>query len=366
MEGRQKNYFVCANSAKGFYNLFDSNLAGLKKIYIIKGGPGDETSTLMKKIGERYRLKGMDTEYIHCPLYPDSLDGVIFRSIGIGIVDGTSPHVIEPKAPGAIEEYVNLSLAWDTDYLSEHSTAILELQKRISENYCKAYESFQKALKIHDEWETVFIRNMNFQAANRISDELAEEIFHDVEKRKQGMVHHRFFGGSTPKGAMDFVPSLIQDVDKRYFIKGRPGSGKSTMLRKLLKQAEELELEVEVYHCGFDPDSLDMLLFPEISVCIFDSTAPHEYEPEREGDHIVDMYQKTIRLGTDEDYEDKLQDIKVRYKRMVNQGIEFLQKVKNLYDELKSFYLEATDVRIVNDIAEDLIHRMDLFIKKNQ
>ena len=32
--------------------------------------------------------------------------GIIIPALKIGLVDGTAPHVIEPKAPGAIEEYV--------------------------------------------------------------------------------------------------------------------------------------------------------------------------------------------------------------------------------------------------------------------
>ena len=57
-------------------------------------------------------------ELVHCSSDSDSLDGVIFPTLKIGIVDGTEPHVIEPKAPGAIEEYVNLGDAWDSLQLS--------------------------------------------------------------------------------------------------------------------------------------------------------------------------------------------------------------------------------------------------------
>lgn len=35
-----------------------------------------------------------------------------------------------------------------------------------------------------------------------------------------------------------------------------------------------------------------MLIIPELSVCIFDSTAPHEYFPNRESDHTIDMYKQ--------------------------------------------------------------------------
>ena len=32
-----------------------------------------------------------------------------------------------------------------------------------------------------------------------------------------------------------------------------------------------------------------LLLFPELSVCLFDATKPHAYDPERPGDEMLDL-----------------------------------------------------------------------------
>ena len=45
------------------------------------------------------------------------------------------------------------------------------------------------------------------------------------------------------------------------------------MLKKLAKAAEEKGFEVEVYHCGFDPNSLDMVIVRELGFAIL--IAPH-------------------------------------------------------------------------------------------
>ncbi|MGQ0517369.1 hypothetical protein ACT453_45340, partial [Bacillus sp. D-CC] len=95
--------------------------------------------------------------------------------------------------------------------------------------------------------------NIDFNKANELTDQLIQKLFTD-KSGKQSLVKHRFLGAATPKGAVDFVPNLTEGLPHRYFIKGRPGSGKSTMLKKLAKEAEEKGFEVEVYHCGFDPN----------------------------------------------------------------------------------------------------------------
>ncbi|WP_430871687.1 hypothetical protein, partial [Escherichia coli] len=112
MSGKILNFFAGGNTARGFYSLYDSSLQGLSRLFILKGGPGTGKSSLMKKIGNEWREKGYDVQFLHCSSDNKSIDGVLIPKLNAGIVDGTAPHVIEPKAPGAVEEYVNLGEAW--------------------------------------------------------------------------------------------------------------------------------------------------------------------------------------------------------------------------------------------------------------
>jgi Cdc6-like AAA superfamily ATPase len=358
MSGKIKNYYATANTAKGFQNFFESNIRNLDKLYILKGGPGTGKSSLMKKVGQYMLDKDYDIEYLHCSSDNDSIDGIIIRSLGVGIVDGTAPHVIEPQAPGAIEEYVNLGVAWNCDKLAKHKTEILDLKTKINECYPKAYNQFKQALAIHDEWEKFYIDNMDFEKANQLTKKIIDTIIGETTYAKNSTIMHRFFGGSTPIGPVDFVPNITEGLSKRYFIKGRPGSGKSTLLKKLLARAEVSGIDAEVYHCGFDPNSLDMILLPELDVCIFDSTAPHEYYAERSTDEIIDMYSELITPGTDEKYKEEIEDIIKRYKACNQIGINYLAEAKRLHDELEIFYIAATNFTIIDEICDELIYKI--------
>jgi hypothetical protein len=70
-------------------------------------------------------------------------------------------------------------------------------------------------------------------------------------------------------------------VDRLYYIKGGPGTGKSTLLRRAAKLGESMGFRAEYYYCSSDPDSLDaVLLFGEHgSVGFLDATPPHPMEP---------------------------------------------------------------------------------------
>ncbi|MDT8861611.1 PRK06851 family protein [Alkalihalobacillus sp. MEB130] len=364
MRGTIQNYYAGGNTAKGFYSLYDSALEGLDRLFILKGGPGTGKSSLMKAVGQKMVSKGIDIEYLHCSSDNESIDGVILPKYRVGIVDGTAPHVIEPKAPGVIEEYVNLGVAWDSEKLQKHKSEILTLNQQISTAFQTAYDTFAQSLKAHDDLEDIYISNMDFNEANELTNELIENLYGEESSEKQAKVKHRFLGAATPNGAVDFIQNLTADIGKRYFIKGRAGSGKSTMLKKIAAAGEERGFDVEVYHCGFDPHSVDMVIVREKDFAIFDSTAPHEYFPDRASDEIVDMYTRCIATGTDEKFATEIEEATKPYKDKMKEGISYLEKAKALRDELEDYYIKAMDFTKVEEMKKELIEEIEQLVGK--
>ncbi len=100
-----------------------------------------------------------------------------------------------------------------------------------------------------------------------------------------------FMGYSTPNG---FTTHLRDDIESgeftTYIIKGGPGTGKSSMMKKIASQISDLD-EPEIYYCSSDPNSLDAVLFDNLKVIIADGTAPHVIEPTYPGarEVLVDL-----------------------------------------------------------------------------
>lgn len=351
---KELNYYAGGNTAKGFVHFFESNFQDLDRLFILKGGPGTGKSSIIKSIGREWRDKGYAVEWINCSSDVDSLDAVIIPHLKAGIVDGTKPHIIEPKYPGVIEEYVNLGIAWNRNQLLQHKEEILSLSNRVNTGFQTAYCSFREGLANHDELEKIYIRNIDFDRAAQLTNKWIEKLLPEKSKTGNGIVKHRFLGATTPVGPVDFVENLTEDVENRYFIKGRAGSGKSTMLKQIAHAAEKQGFHVEVYHCGFDPNSLDMVIVRECQFAIFDSTAPHEYFPRREKDEIIDLYEETIQSGTDEKYAEEISFWTKKYKDKMDEGIHHLAETKKLRDKLESFYVKAMDFETVDGIRNQI------------
>lgn len=315
-------------------------------------------SALIREVGNMLQSKGHDLWFIHCPSDNNALDGVIIPDRKIGVIDGTPPRMIEPRLVETSVINVDLNKAYHQQQLSNQRINIERLEDSISQAHQQAYFGFADALRIHDEWEAHYIDSMSFKAADEMAAEYIHILFGDRKQNKPSRVDYRFLGAATPQGAVDFVPNLTAGL-KRYLVKGRPGSGKSTMLKKIAAAGIEHGFDVEIYRCGLDPNSLDMVIVRELGFAIFDSTAPHEYFPERATDEIVDVYARCMRPGTDERIAGAVADIKARYTEQMKRSTRHLTQAKAMQDELAAIYAQALKPEFAEQIGTELVQEIN-------
>ncbi len=108
-KGTIRHMFPGNNTSRGFFSYYDYILLQekAKKIYIIKGGPGVGKSTFIRQSAEDLADEGYDVEFMHCSSDPESLDGMVVPALSVAMIDGTAPHVVDPKNPGAVDETIH-------------------------------------------------------------------------------------------------------------------------------------------------------------------------------------------------------------------------------------------------------------------
>lgn len=110
----------------------------------------------------------------------------------------------------------------------------------------------------------------------------------------KGGIRRVFPGGNTAQGFFSYYDHVIGDEARRVFIlKGGPGAGKSTFMKRIAQDMLERGFDVEFHHCSADPSSVDAVVFPTVGIALFDGTAPHVIDPKFPGlvDEIVDLGQ---------------------------------------------------------------------------
>lgn len=100
-----------------------------------------------------------------------------------------------------------------------------------------------------------------------------------------------FPGSNTCRGFHGFFEELLPSESARraYIIKGGPGVGKSTLMKRVGAAWEKQGKQVEYYWCSGDPDSLDAVIAD--NCMLMDGTAPHVIDPTLPGavDGIVNL-----------------------------------------------------------------------------
>ncbi|MDD3244472.1 MAG: hypothetical protein PHD32_12260 [Eubacteriales bacterium] len=105
---------------------------------------------------------------------------------------------------------------------------------------------------------------------------------------------HFFPGANTPEGFVSRFDGILPTRESgRFFycIKGGPGTGKSSFMRKLGDDLKASDQPVEYFHCSSDAASLDGIAFPKANIALADGTAPHILDPKypAAADRIVDL-----------------------------------------------------------------------------
>ena len=156
-----------------------------------------------------------------------------------------------------------------------------------------------------------------------------------------------FLASNTPQGFFSLFNHLYYPEHDWfcYIIKGGPGTGKSTLMKKIVEVSQKNKIKTELIYCSSDPNSLDAVIFPEIKKCIVDGTAPHTLDPVYPG-----ISDKIINLGDFwnekklKKQKHKLLNLFADNKKFHNNSralLKFIGKIQNIKNSIVKNYIRS-------------------------
>jgi len=347
--GLVRKVFPGANTGVGFFSLYDNieDPREATKIYVLKGGPGVGKSTFMRKIGEDMAGRGYQVELLCCSSDNGSLDGVRIPELGVALIDGTAPHVVDPQNPGVVDTIIHLGDHWDKEKIRRHRKAVLELNAEVGRLFRRAYDCLAAALRFNNACEQYYLdaEALDTGGLNRLALDWMTHVFGASGKGGRGRARRLFASAISPDGPVNHLPTLMDGLERRFIVRGEPGTGKSTLLEVLLEEGLRRGHDAEVFHCSLDPARVDHVIFTQLQVGLISSSGPHTYQP-APGDvvvHTVD-YVSQERLSR---FEGERAGFRRLHAVAFDQALSLIAEAKKRHDEMESYYIPYMDFQAI-------------------
>jgi hypothetical protein len=362
--GKIRKMFPGNNTSEGFYSFYHQMIFfPAEKVFILKGGPGSGKSTLMKKVGAEIVKRGFAAEYHYCSSDNESLDGLVIPDLKMAILDGTAPHVVDPKYPGVVENMVNLGDFWDEPLLRRNKEKIIEINKQKGQMFRLAYEHLREAKVVQEQLESYHQEALDVAGVRKLLFFVKESALNSITPQftKACAVRRLFASANTSRGYVHHLDSILQDARKLYLLRGEVGTGKTGFLKALYYEAVNRGIDLEVYHCPFAPQRIELLYLPQPAIGFLRVDEPLAYEPvnlyslQACRDLDFDQFLKTKELLF---YQQERKDAKKRLLFLRNEAWNKLKMAKVYHDQLEKLYFPTMNFEDVNQKREELLEKI--------
>lgn len=345
--------FLGANTPRGFVSLFEEMYNPYRdcRSFIIKGGPGTGKSTLMKKIGKLCEEKGLDTEWVYCSSDPLSLDALIVPEMGICVADGTSPHILEPKFPGAVENIINTGDFWNRDKLYERRDEIRTLTLENSIHHRRSARYLAAAGSVNDENIRLTGRYIDTDKINGFALRFVARELPCKKSAEPGRKIKRYISAITPEGNV-FLDGTVSTLATRIIgIDDEFTAASSLLTDRIGEAAVRNGYDVIFCHCPLKSDmQCEHIIIPEAHLALITLKAAHKTE--LECDRII--HAKRFLKDDLSAHLLALRFNRKLIKELMAEAVKALTQAKATHDKLEKIYAEAMDFSSLEKYCEKI------------
>ena len=344
--------FLGANAAGGFCSRFydcyvpEDNWS----TYIIKGGPGTGKSSMMKQLAALFLEQGIESELCPCSSDPDSLDAIIIKDKKSVVLDGTSPHTVDPQYPGVCETIINLSDCWDPAAFSGKEKEIIALTRQNKAHHKRASRYITAAGSLLSDTRLIADEYVDRKKLERY----LKRISATIERGDGFKEHQRFISGITPKGLIFYKSTIKKLCDTIIAVSDEYGAVSAQFMKLIYKCAKEKQCEIYVFYNFLQPDVIDHIIFPALRLgfCAENSFCHPEGITRRIHArrflYTISLKEKQNRLSFNQNASEEL----------LREAVSVLTSAKSVHDELEGYYISAMDFTRVGALTQKIYNEI--------
>ena len=352
------SFFFGANNAGGYCSLYSDAYDSYKggNHIILKGGPGTGKSTIMKKVAEKLEKRGYYVERGYCSADPNSLDIVLAPEIGFSILDGTSPHVLDPVLPGVSDHIVDLSVAWDREYLKSHAAEIKEFTAENKRLHKKTADFLGVASRIDAQGIILGSDHIDKEKLQRYIARLCHRLIPDKIGEGRGKEYRRFLSAVTPEGIVVQHDSVVALAESIVTIEDEFGLVSPYIAGSVGEYALSRGYDIYKCYCPLFPKmKAEHIIIPQLKVALFTENSYHS---------SIDNCGKKVHaarfLNTEgiNSVREKLLFGKKAKKELIDEAVRKMSLALDVHNRLEEYYIKATDFERIDTITKSILSKI--------
>ena len=270
---------------------------------------------------------------------------MIVPELGVGILDGTAPHITDPKYPGAVDEIVDVGRFWDKKQLRLHTDKIREMIDRKSLLFSSVYDLLSAAKKSQD-----VVSGIQSRALDRQKMRSAVERLSRKWSSGSGYSEHvRILNAFTMKGEVQ-LDLFNQKAEHIYLLDGRHGA-ESEFMHEILRTAKKKEQPVLIAPDPLDLSKLCELMLPELGIAFV------RQDPDQKAERIINT-ERFIRPEIIRSFKPLLTEAKRNKRDLVKSINLILSQIRSLHFEIEDIYISTMDFEAKQELTSRLINEI--------
>lgn len=349
-------YFLSANSAEGFVSVFGESYSAEEgwRCFIIKGGPGTGKSSFMKYVAYAAAKTNNEVQLCPCTGDPDSLDAIILPEKKIIVLDGTSPHVVEPLYPAVCEEILNFGTFWDTEKIKPFSKEIIALTNSNKLLHKTASKYLVAAGELYRESIRTALLCTDLKKVTGFAEKLCKKHIPKKNNTK-GSEKTVFLNAVTPKGVISFANTIPLIAENLIITEDRFGAVSGEICKIVKNYAVNCGYNViSVKNCLLPHSVTDHVIIPQLNLAFL-----REYDFQRFETHKRKIHaRRFMDVKTLCENREKLKFNQKVTKELLLEGITALSNAKTVHDKLEKYYANAMDFKSLTLFAKDFCRKI--------
>jgi len=176
----------------------------------------------------------------------------------------------------------------------------------------------------------------------------------------KGKIRKIFPGANTSNGFYSYFDYIIpKHVNRIFCLKGGPGVGKSSLMKKVARDFSERGYDVEVFPCSSDPSSLDAVVVKKLKIVLLDATAPHVVDPKIPGaiDEIVN-FGDFWNVDNLEKNKEEVVECNKEIGECFQRAFKYLKAAEPIFYDIESKNMDMMDFGKLNKFTDEFMEEI--------